>query len=106
MLVAQSLHPVAHKPRSAQLCRCTQLNAPLAEACSCNTCSLRFMVLAGNTFSDITEAIGLNAEAQTLAAGTISSGIAAQVYFLAWPQREEIMTSSSQATKRGCSICR
>ena len=54
-------------------------------------------MLAGNTFSDITEAIGLNAEAQTLAAGTISSGIAAQVCTLAWPPQEETAVSFLQA---------
>ena len=61
---------------------------------------------AGNTFSDITEAIGLNAEAQTLAAGTISSGVAAQVWSLAWPQQENTMITVLQAPEQDCSICR
>ena len=59
---------------------------------------------AGNTFSDITEAIGLNAEAQTLAAGTIANGVAAQVYSLAWPPHEETVVSSLQVLEHDSGI--
>ncbi len=65
---------------------------------------MRNVMPAGNTFSDITEAIGLNAEAQTLAAGTIANGVTAQVYPLAWPLHEDIVASSLQVLEQDSGI--
>ena len=80
--VAQVSYPLVNKliPLPAETCTS---KADLLQV-------LRSMTCAGNTFSDITEAIGLNAEAQTLAAGTIASGVAAQVCSLAWPQHATV----------------
>ena len=39
-----------------------------------------WLCCVGDTFSDITESVGLDAEAQTLTAATISPGCMAQVF--------------------------